>query len=180
MHENNTRGVWIGITAAILIIAGVGWYYLVYTAPDVEETAIPADEVLVRGIVTDFGTKLQNVSLEGPDAQVRAEIQANYSPYVSADLLQQWLDDPSIAPGRLTSSPWPDHIEIENVAKNYDGSYTVDGSVIERSNGTDGTTSYAVTLTLRLLNGAWKITEIRTGLIQVDEEGNPIIEVYKG
>ncbi len=179
MQENN-RGVWIGVIIAILIIAGVGWYYLIYTAPEAAETVIPADEAQVRGIVTEFGTKFQNVSLEGPDEQVRAEIRTNYAPYVSDDLLQRWLDDPSIAPGRLTSSPWPDHIEITDVEKGVDGSYVVEGSVIEKSNGTDGTTSYSITLTLRLLGGAWKVTDVRTGLIQVDENGDPIIEIYKG
>ncbi len=180
--NTHARYVWIGSTIVILIIAGAAWYFLVQTAPVISDqrTETPSDEVAVRSVVTAFGGQLQKVSLEGPDDQVRAEIQTNFSPYVSSELLQKWLNDMNSAPGRLTSSPYPVRIEIESVMRNFDGSYTVQGEVIEKSNDTPATSTYPTTLTLRLLNGSWKITAAEISRIYLDENGQEIIEVYKG
>ncbi len=60
----------------------------------------------VRYVVENFGKRLQNVSLQSPDAV--QEMQKQYSESVSPALLETWMNDLSKAPGRVISSPWPD------------------------------------------------------------------------
>lgn len=85
----------------------------------------------VERVVEGFGSVLQKVSLQGPTEEVKKSIQENYSPYVTSDLLERWLENPSKALGRLTSSPWPDRIEIKNVERLADEAYKVEGEIIE-------------------------------------------------
>ena len=65
-----------------------------------------AEEGEVRDLVESFGKTLQTVSLLAPDAA--KEINKRYAEYVSCPLLEKWTSDPSQAPGRTVSSPWPD------------------------------------------------------------------------
>jgi hypothetical protein len=64
--------------------------------------------------------------------------------------------------GRLTSSPWPDHIDVTAINKNTDGSYTIQGTVAEVTSveeQTGGTAdSYPVTIMLEKRNNIWLIT----------------------
>ncbi|MDO9065494.1 MAG: hypothetical protein Q7U96_00220, partial [Chloroflexota bacterium] len=76
-----------------------------------------------------FGRKLRMVSLQSPNTGV--EIREQYSEFVSAELLQRWISDPSLAPGRITSSPWPDRIEIASITKKEPGQYIANGFVVE-------------------------------------------------
>jgi len=87
------------------------------------------EETEIRELVTNFGTKLQGVSLLAPDAA--QEIQHQYAEFVSPALLEMWMSEVSKAPGRVVSSPWPDHIEITNLSKLDLDSYEVTGYVIE-------------------------------------------------
>jgi hypothetical protein len=116
------------------------------------------DEAVVENTVTNFGTRLKNVSLLAPSAELAQELQENYAPYVTPELITSWEASPMQAPGRLTSSPWPDSITIGSVEKQSDGSYGVTGSVIEiTSTGPAG--SYPVALRLEKINGTWLITD---------------------
>ena len=114
-------------------------------------------------MVREFGGRLKNVSLLAPDAA--QQIEAQYGQFTAADLLAVWMADPLQAPGRLTSSPWPDRIEIEAINLNDAGSYLVIGRVIEITSaevGTDNTVaSYAVSLTLAKSEDRWLIIEYR-------------------
>lgn len=83
----------------------------------------------IRDLITNFGKRLQDVSLLAPDAA--QEIQNQYSNFVSPSLLEMWMDDVSKAPGRRVSSPWPDHIEITTFSKEDSDSYELTGYVIE-------------------------------------------------
>lgn len=58
-------------------------------------------------------------------------MQENYGDYVSPALLAKWLNDPLNAPGRLTSSPWPDRIEILSIEPLSEYAYEVEGEIIE-------------------------------------------------
>jgi len=88
-----------------------------------------SDETEIRDLVTNFGKRLQNVSLLAQDAA--QEIQNQYSEFVSPTLLEVWTKDVSQAPGRMVSSPWPDHIEVTTLSKKASDRYEITGSVIE-------------------------------------------------
>jgi hypothetical protein len=70
------------------------------------------------------------VSLLAPPEDVRAEIREQLGWHVSEELLATWLEDPLNAPGRLTSSPWSDRIEIGGVERLGDGAYLVSGEIV--------------------------------------------------
>lgn len=90
-----------------------------------------SDEAAVKSLVENFGGKLQAVSLQAPKDIVNKSIQENYGDLVSPELLAKWLSDPQNAPGRLTSSPWPDRIEILNIEELSEYAYEVKGEIIE-------------------------------------------------
>jgi hypothetical protein len=84
-----------------------------------------------------------------------------YSSYVTPELLTQWEAAPTSSPGRLTSSPWPDRIDITSVTQNPDGSYMVSGNVaeitsVEETQGGVADT-YPVVLTVENRDGQWLI-----------------------
>jgi hypothetical protein len=133
--------------------------------------ASSTDQSAVTQTVTDFGQKLQLVSLLAPSSDVKTSMNKEYAPYVAPALLSSWESNPTIAPGRTVSSPWPDRIEISGVVANTDGSYAVTGTVIEVTstevkNGTSADT-YPVTMTLQKINNAWLITAFHKGSVTV-------------
>lgn len=74
----------------------------------------PASEsMVVQQLVLGFGNHLKNVSLTAPIEILTESITREYTPYVSPLLLERFIADPLHAPGRLTSSPWPEKIEIK-------------------------------------------------------------------
>jgi hypothetical protein len=85
------------------------------------ETVAPApstpatSEENVRTLMRDFGAKLKMVSLLAPPDILEKSMREHYAPYVSDALLEKWIADPSTAPGRQVSSPWPDRIEIKHI-----------------------------------------------------------------
>lgn len=85
----------------------------------------------VVNLVKDFGSKLQLVSLQAPKEEVKKSMQKNYGGYVTLTLLEKWISNPLNAPGRLTSSPWPDRIEIQSFEKLSEYEYRVKGDIIE-------------------------------------------------
>jgi hypothetical protein len=95
------------------------------------QTGDKSDEDAVASLVKDFGSKLQMVSLQAPTEILKKSLEENYGRYVSKELLAKWAGDPLNAPGRLTSSPWPDRIEVSSVSKLSDGEYEVKGEIIE-------------------------------------------------
>lgn len=147
--------------AAIVLLLVIGGAYLISVTP------FQADqEAAVRRLVEDFGQQLKDVSLLAPSADVAAAMQANYSPYVLDVLIQEWVIDPMNAPGRLTSSPWPDSIDIRTVTKETDTRYRVEGDIVEVTNEGGGigeepteTLRRPVTITAEHLEGGWRITE---------------------
>ena len=119
------------IIILIVLIVGVGGFYLWKSLnnPQKSNQQDQVNEALVRTVVDDFGKYLKNVSLESPT--VSNEIEANYQSFLTPQLLNAWKTDPSKALGRLTSSPWPDRIDIEEITKISDNQYLVKGKIIE-------------------------------------------------
>ncbi|HEX9061020.1 MAG TPA: hypothetical protein VF941_12645, partial [Clostridia bacterium] len=100
--------------------------YILKKDLSVDASGDAKDEKTIRTIVERFGKVLKNVSLLAPDTDIIKSMKANYAEYVTPDLLANWEGNPSVrAAGRLTSSPWPDRIEISRVVKNADSSYSV-------------------------------------------------------
>ena len=94
-------------------------------------TIVDNEKIEIKRLIEEFGSKLKNVSLLSPTDILENSIKENYGDYLSQTLLNEWLEDPSIALGRLTSSPWPDRIEIISIVKVSESSYIVEGEVIE-------------------------------------------------
>lgn len=83
----------------------------------------------VSELVTTFGAYQKSIQVLGPATTTKSDIQQNYGQFVTGELLQQWRLNPSLAPGRTTSSPWPDRIEIDSVSPQGSG-YVVSGRLI--------------------------------------------------
>ena len=81
----------------------------------------------IRTFVTVFGSNFKKVSIVSPVAS--GEIANAYAPFVTPSLLAQWERDPLTAPGRKSSSIWPDSIQISSVSKSGDN-YRVEGSIV--------------------------------------------------
>ena len=88
----------------------------------------PSGESQARETVESFGLALREVSLLSPDAASR--MAKFYAPYVDPGLLAAWEADPSHAPGRTTSSPYPARIEVISVAQQGAG-YVILGDIVE-------------------------------------------------
>ncbi|HVS79470.1 MAG TPA: hypothetical protein VHF05_00655 [Candidatus Paceibacterota bacterium] len=123
------------IVVVILIVAfgltsWMGTKQASQTPPQTASSTAPAEdqaEASVRDVVTTFGSQLQKVSLLAPNAA--STMEEFYGPYVSSDLLAKWEADPSNAPGRQTSSPWPNNIQVTDVSKSGDN-YIVRGQIV--------------------------------------------------
>ncbi|MFA5012979.1 MAG: hypothetical protein WC520_00225 [Candidatus Paceibacterota bacterium] len=165
----NSKPILIIFLIIVLIVIGVWAYSDMQTKKSAAEVAA-AEMAQVRDVVTSFGKKMQLVPLSGTKEIADTAMQENYSGLVSSELLSAWMADPANAPGRLTSSPWPDRIEISSVVKNANGSYAVAGNVIEITsveleNGGIAAT-YPVSITVSKINGNWVISAFAKGTYQ--------------
>jgi type II secretory pathway pseudopilin PulG len=123
------------------------------------------DKEDITKLITDFGAVLKDVPLSGSKAVAAAASEKYYAPFVSRAILDAWESDPEKAPGRVTSSPWPDRIEISSLDLDPDdGSYTAQGYVIEITSvevsiGSNSSASkYPIAMKLRKQNDRWIIT----------------------
>jgi hypothetical protein len=108
----------------------------------------------ITTVVTSFGGYEKSINVLA-STTAPTDIQNNYGQFVTNALLQQWRADPAHAPGRVTSSPWPDHIEIDSITPQGSG-YSVSGRVIEMtSTGASGATP--VVMIMMRENDKWKI-----------------------
>jgi membrane-bound inhibitor of C-type lysozyme len=89
------------------------------------------NEKAIRQVVDDFGRQLKNVSLLAPEEQVREDMEEHYGDLVVYESIKKWFSNPLEAPGRLTSSPWPEKIEIDTISEEAEGKYLVKGKIIE-------------------------------------------------
>ena len=115
----------LGILAVLIVILGV-IYAVIMRAP----IAKGVSEDDARALVEDFGGRLKNVSLLAQQVELADTMQREYGDLVTPVLITTWLADPKNAPGRLTSSPWPDRIDIESV-REAGGEYRIEGQIIE-------------------------------------------------
>ena len=148
-----TEKTFFFLLVVALIAAGVIWYLHMATANALQAARIT---------VIDFGQALQTVSISAADSIASPEIAQNYGPYVDPALLTLWEQNPAVAPGRVTSSPWPDHVVITSLTEDGIGGYHVQGNVIELTSqdivaGTDsGEVPFVATVSK--VNGKWMIS----------------------
>ena len=126
---------------------------------------ISDQETAVKMVVTEFGKRLRMVAVLAPKEMVAKAMDEEYSALVSADLLAIWKNDPEKAPGKRTSSPSPERIDISSIeAKGHD-TYVVKGRVIllTAQERRDGGIFQAnpVTMTVEQRHGKWIITAYR-------------------
>ncbi|MGE4283456.1 MAG: stalk domain-containing protein [Clostridia bacterium] len=134
---------------------------------DVLQQENETDKKAVRNIVESFGLKLQMVSLQAPKDILQKSMQENYSDFVSQTLLDKWISDPTNAPGRLTSSPWPDRIEIAMIEKTSENEYKVNGEIIEitsteKESGGVAAKKLSI-LIVKKINDSWLIDDVILG-----------------
>ena len=126
-----------------------------------------SDKKAVENIVESFGKKLQEVSLLAPEEVLEKSMKESYGDFVTSELIEKWITDPMNAPGRLTSSPWPDRIEILAIDKLAEDRYEVKGEVIEVTSTEkteDGIAAKRpITLAVRKIDGRWLIDDVKLG-----------------
>jgi hypothetical protein len=114
-------------------------------------------------LVQNFGKSLQTVSLLAPDAA--QQLQKQYSDFVTPSLLETWMSDVTKAPGRMVSSPWPDRIEITNLAVDDSDKYVITGFVVEVTSVELVNGGAAAKIPIRIViqkdQGHWLITDYK-------------------
>lgn len=125
------------------------------------------EKVLIENMVKGFGEKLKMVSLLAPEDMVKDSIKESYGEFVSPTLLEKWLNDPAKAPGRTTSSPWPERIDIISAEKLSDTEYEVKGYIIEVTSVEMAEGGIAASrpakFIIRNIDGKWLIDDIKLG-----------------
>ncbi|MEN6348718.1 MAG: hypothetical protein ABFD08_04880 [Syntrophomonas sp.] len=151
---------------------------------DNREQAEQNAQKAVSALVAEFGTKLSMVSLQAPSDVAAKNIQENYSSYVSPGLIADWTKDPLKAPGRLTSSPWPDRIEVLSMTKVSADSYEVKGEVIEVTSQekTSGgaAAKYPIALQVKKLDNRWVIDSVVVNRTQISKNSVEYINPQYG
>jgi hypothetical protein len=128
----------------------------------------PAEEITaVSDVVMAFGTKMKQVSVLAPTVQAQAAMDTHYKPLVSTELLVAWKAKPDDAPGRTTSSPWPEKIIVAQVSLLSEGKYKVDGNVLEMTSDSLAKNKpvavYPVVFEVEKQHDAWLITSFEKG-----------------
>jgi len=165
--------VWTIVIVVIIIIIALVAYAMRPKSSDLGQTATTTPQngnvedqqsVAAENAVVGLGQQLNKVSLLAPDAS--STMEEFYGPYVAPDLLAKWEADPSKAPGKQTSSPWPDHIQVTDVQKNGDA-YAMQGQIVLMTSnevehgGIAGVQDF--TATVSNVNGQMLITDFTLG-----------------
>lgn len=158
MFYMNIQKMIIGIVVFVILVGGGVWGIRAYRAHQEQ-----LQEQAVASVVEGFGKSLQSVSLMANPEQVAREIETYYKPYLTQKLLNAWVDQPKQALGRLTSSPWPDSINIDTITKQNEG-YRVEGKIIEITSVEKARGGSAATRNITLLvvqeGNSWKIASV--------------------
>lgn len=152
------RRLLYAVLFGIFIGAALLWSSIV----QVPDSGADAEQA-IRSVVTEFGEQLPSVSLLANKEELQQQIRAAYAPYVSDELLSAWREDRTTAPGRLTSCPWPDRIEITGIDA-LDSNYTVAGTIVLMTSvevasvENDNAGERPVIFTVANVDGEWVVT----------------------
>ena len=133
------------------------------TQPPATDTARAAacDEATTRRLAEELGSRMKNVSLLAPPADVEKAMREQYAGLVTEDLLDQWIASPSTAPGRDVSTPWPDRIAIDSIIHG-GAQCEAHGSVVYATSTGDTDTRVPVVITITPGNDA-RIEAVQLG-----------------
>jgi hypothetical protein len=129
-----------------------------------EQSIDSKTEQSIQNFFKEFEKALSKVSLSDSADIVSKEIEENYSDYISKHLMQRWIEDPSVALGRLNPFPGLNSIEIIKIKENV-GSYYMTGNIIdtldseEESRDTIEYEEYEANFLLNCPYGYWQITD---------------------
>lgn len=134
---------------------------------DLIDKELNKEEADVENIVRSFGSKLKMVSLLAPDDLLKESMNENYGKIVKKELIEKWIKNPSEAPGRAVSSPWPERIDIESSERVSDGKYKIKGFIVEVTSAEKTSGEIAakreITLDVEKINGSWVISNVVMG-----------------
>lgn len=172
----------LGLLVILVIAAG-----FLLSLPQMRElpsqsVSSPVQDPAVSQFVVDFGTKLKNVSLTASPDLLRTQMTQEYSAYLAPGLLEAWIQNPSDALGRQTSSPWPARIQVGSMEDAPNG-HIVHGTVIEVVNGSGGAEeivgTYPVDITVQNVEGNWRITAVHEGAYSQIPSRQTIVGTYE-
>lgn len=172
------RSVVFALIALGLIVIAVLYGSAKLTPP--ANSVSNQEETSVRAFVEEFGGKFKNVSLLAPDAS--NQIASEYGAYAAPELLSAWQSGAKVPPGRETSSPWPDRIEIVSVQKLPDETYRVEGNVIEVTSDSlqEPVAVYPITLAVeKKTDGLWTITDVEKGAYSKIPERTSVVGFWE-
>ena len=115
----------------------------------------------VRNLAEAFGARLAAVSLLAPEDVVRRDIRQHYGAFVTQELLERWLADPADAPGRKTSSPWPDRLEVLRIQRLASDRYRIVANIVYTASSEGGQAAVdrqRVTLEATRTSVGWRIS----------------------
>ena len=151
----------IAIVGAAILLASSGPGHSWAQAPTSGHRTTDQKQA-VRTVVTEFGKRLRMVAILAPKEIVAKVMDQEFSAFVAADLLATWKDNPEIAPGKRTSSPSPERIDISAIKASGHDAFLVNGKVIlltaqERREGGIFQAN-PVTMVVAQQHGKWVIT----------------------
>ena len=154
------------IVLLVIVVFVAGVFFWNFLNP---KTIKRAEKEEVTALVENFGSKLKEVSLSAPGEIVSQEIETIYAPFVSSTFLLNLTNDPTRAPGRDVSSPWPEKIEIISMEKLDSYTIQVKGKIILMTSvevaqgGNAGETPIALWVRNTNARGAWLIDQLSYG-----------------
>lgn len=143
----NGLKIFVAIAVLFLAAAVAAGAYFFQKSTD-QENAKAADEAAVRSLMESFGQRLKNVSLLSMTAS--DDIEQNYKGFASGDLINRWKTEPFSAPGRETSSPWPDSIVVQEIHQQNQNAYEVSGKIINMTSSGEAPSRSFQALVLRI------------------------------
>jgi hypothetical protein len=151
----------------LIIILGLAAFggLVYYAARSNERIAGENAKNAAEAVVNEFGSRLKNVSLLSPEKILKESIRNNYGELITPELLSDWENDPSLVPGRVVSSPWPEKIEIYDLAISPD-TISVGGSVVEATSAEpagDERLKRPIDIKLSKVDGKWLISGVQIG-----------------
>lgn len=164
---NVNRAVRVVAVGLIFITSSVGFFLLFRHGGKITPSPVITitDEQFVHQAVSDFGGCLKSVELDVPRQDIIAAMGRGMKRFISDRLYREFVQDTSKIPGRITSSPWPESIQIDSMQKIDNASYLVSGKIILMTSdalaqgGNAGETP--ITLTVKNVSGTWLIDDIK-------------------
>ncbi len=146
----------------VIVLALIAGLLALYFGPTARE--VRGNEAATK-VLSGFGANLKNVPLLGDDAAVTTAIEENYGVYVTPELLTDWKENHSRAPGRVTSSPAPDRLGITSMTAQGEGRIAVGEVILTTADGEVVDTVPFVAQLIPTENG-WKIAAYQEEKVQ--------------